>query len=364
MALANLLRPSLQGTDTTFGPCVPVEKAVAVGILRLAHNMPYRLMEPFVGIAHPTCIKHFWRFLYAVIHHLGHMVQWPTGARMETVLQQFASRGLIGCMGAIDGTHIKIAAPMDANIEHYYCVRKGSATLNTQLTADLDGFITSCAIGFPGTTHDSRMLRCSSVYKEAHALFDGPGVQIPGTTELVSPYLLGDQGYPVMSWLVPVFSTRKGFDKLPAEQRRFNFVASGARACIERVNGMLKGRFTCLSTGLRHSNVALCSKIIFACICLHNWLMMMRDAMPTEELMHSARELLDKHQERLVNARPWRPPSSATMLADKRRGVAKRARVAAYLAEHADELRAMNALRRQQGVPYFAALVPRTHAAN
>jgi hypothetical protein len=50
------------------------------------------------------------------------------------------------------------------------------------------------AVGMPSSTHDSRMLRRSSLYQNAEngTLFD-PTIAVEGFT----PYLLGDLGYPL-----------------------------------------------------------------------------------------------------------------------------------------------------------------------
>ena len=58
------------------------------------------------------------------------------------------------------------------------------------------------AAGFPGSFHDVRVLRNSSLYQKAEngdILSAGP-MHLIGTEE-IQPYLMGDSAYPLSPWL-------------------------------------------------------------------------------------------------------------------------------------------------------------------
>ena len=60
-------------------------------------------------------------------------------------------------VGAIDCTHIPLAAP-SVNPEQYVN-RKGNFTINTQLVVNHRGAITNVVARWPGSVHDSRILK-------------------------------------------------------------------------------------------------------------------------------------------------------------------------------------------------------------
>ena len=58
------------------------------------------------------------------------------------------------------------------------------------------------AAGFPGSLHDARVLRNSSIYQKAEngdILAAGP-MYLIGADE-IQPYLVGDSAYPLSPWL-------------------------------------------------------------------------------------------------------------------------------------------------------------------
>ena len=154
--------------------------------------------------------------------------------------------GVIGC---IDGTQIRIQAPISQ--EYEYVNRKGYHSLNIQLMCNADCKIINCVVKWPGSTHDSRILKESKIYREfEEGLHDG--------------ILLGDSGYPLKPWLMtPVLAP-----KCRAEER-YNGSYRTTRTVIERCNGILKRRFHCLHGELRVSPERVCN-IVAACIVLHN----------------------------------------------------------------------------------------------
>jgi len=105
---------------------------------------------------------------------------------------------LSGVVGAIDGTHIPISKPKHFPIDYYYFKSRGY-TLNCQLVVDSDKRFLDLYLGMLGSTNDFCMLRRSSLYDMAMCcnILD-PQLTFHG----FAPYLIGDQGYPLFSWLM------------------------------------------------------------------------------------------------------------------------------------------------------------------
>lgn len=65
---------------------------------------------------------------------------------------------------------------------------------------------------------------------------------------------------------------------------RYNNAQTRTRSLIERCNGLLKMRFRCLSKNrVLHYQPVMCSKIINACVVLHNMCIANRVPMPEDD---------------------------------------------------------------------------------
>ncbi|KAJ1178092.1 hypothetical protein NDU88_003340 [Pleurodeles waltl] len=118
-----------------------------------------------------------------------------------------------------------------------------------------DQYISHVNAKFPGSVHDAYILRNSSIS------------YVMGQLQRHRVWLLGDSGYPNLSWLLtPVRNPRT------RAEERYNEAHGQTRRIIERTFGLLKARFRCLHlTGgfLFYSPKKVC-QIIVACCMLHN----------------------------------------------------------------------------------------------
>ncbi|KAJ1103824.1 hypothetical protein NDU88_001245 [Pleurodeles waltl] len=118
-----------------------------------------------------------------------------------------------------------------------------------------DQYISQVNAMFPGSVDDAYILRNSSI------------PDMMGQLQRHCVWLLGDSGYPNLSWLLtPVRNPRT------RAEERYNDAHGRTRRVIERTFGLLKARFRCLHmTGgsLFYSPKKVCD-IIVACSMLHN----------------------------------------------------------------------------------------------
>lgn len=84
--------------------------------------------------------------------------------------------------------------------------------------------------GWPGCTHDARVLRNSSLFE------DGEQGNAIGQRN----FIIADSAYPLRNWLITPF---RNTGHLTPRQHRFNRRLSSARQIVERCYGNLKGRF-------------------------------------------------------------------------------------------------------------------------
>ncbi len=122
---------------------------------------------------------------------------------------------------AIDGTHIRIKAAKENKVDYY----SGYQQYNVfcQGVVDVHTHSLDIVAGFPGSMHDSRVLRNTRIAQVLDEGFSIPQFKI--ADQDVSPYLAGDSAYPLMSSILKPFSDSTSD---PAE-KKFNKELSRAR---------------------------------------------------------------------------------------------------------------------------------------
>ncbi|KAJ1123573.1 hypothetical protein NDU88_002041 [Pleurodeles waltl] len=173
---------------------------------------------------------------------------------LPTVKGDFYALGHIpNIIGAIDGTHVALVPPHRS--EQVYRNRKSYHSMNVQMVCLADPYISHVNAMFPGSVHDTYIMRNSSI------------PYVMGQLQRHRVWLLGDSGYPNLSWLLtPVRNPRT------RAEERYNEAHGRTRRVIERTFGLLKARFRCRNmTGgsLFYSPKKVC-QIIVACCMFHN----------------------------------------------------------------------------------------------
>ncbi|XP_071160767.1 putative nuclease HARBI1 [Mytilus edulis] len=173
----------------------------------------------------------------------------------ETVDMFFQHKGFPGVLGAIDGSHIPIKTPK-VDGEQYYN-RKKFPSIILQAVCDKNLHFLDFYCGWPGSVHDSRVLKNSPLFTSAS---DNKERMFPGNT-----HLIGDAAYALSQWVMTPF---KDFGNLSAEQKRYNYIHSSSRMCIDRAFGALKGRFRRLRY-IDMKDMPEVVKFVLSCCTLH-----------------------------------------------------------------------------------------------
>ena len=118
--------------------------------------------------------------------------------------QEFTDCKIPQVCGAIDGTHIEIISPSSESKLDYFS-GKQKFTINTQAVVGSYLIFFDVFTGVPGSFHDARMLRSSTLYQKCESNeLTRPMRVIDGIQ--VQPLLLGDGAYPSTNWLVKPYS--------------------------------------------------------------------------------------------------------------------------------------------------------------
>lgn len=168
--------------------------------------------------------------------------------------------GIIGC---VDGTYIPMIGKTGPRRDSYIC-RKGFPALHAQIVCDNDLRILDITTGYPGSVHDARVFKNSSLYQRLQIL-------------PASFHLLGDSAYPLEPFIMTPY---KDNGHLTAEQKKYNAVHSSSRCCVERCIGLLKGKFRRLKYFDAKDDLLMCKLIVGSAV-VHN-VILSREGIETE----------------------------------------------------------------------------------
>lgn len=203
------------------------------------------------------------------------------------------NKSIPNAVGALDCTHIQHGDE--------FVNRKGLKSFNVQATCDANYIFTSIDCFWPGSVHDSRIWRNSSV-KEV--MCENPAGAL----------LLADDGYGIAPWLMTPY-------RQPAtpQQRLYNETHAKERVVIECSFGQVKRRFPILQSKIRMKTSRVPSMIL-ACFILHNVAKRLND----EDFQ------FDEGSQDDVND----PPRECTANDERARGAQRRDAIATYLSGH------------------------------
>ena len=134
---------------------------------------------------------------------------------------------------------------------------------------------TNIVCRWPGSTHDSR-------------IFDNSALCSRFRNDLIDDILLGDGGYLCRHYLmIPVINPTT------SKERLYNRAHIATRGTVERMFGLWKSRFRCISISLRTSlkNTLV---IVVATACLHNFAQNKGDFIEFESFVTEINEEISK----------------------------------------------------------------------
>ncbi|KAL5553402.1 hypothetical protein UlMin_040803 [Ulmus minor] len=222
-------------------------------------------------------------FLHIISHDVKNRIMRRQFARSgETIGKQFnvVLNGMLrlheNCLGALDGTHIKINVL--ASDRPRYRTKKNEIATNVLGVVSQNMQFIYVLPRWEGSAADSRVLRDVisrlnglKVPKECYYQCD---TRYPNGEGFLTPYR--GQRYHLNDWARP--------SNTP--QEFFNLKHSSARNIVERAFGLLKGRWA-IFRGRSYYLIKIQCRIILACCLLHN---LIRSEMALDPLEHTALE--------------------------------------------------------------------------
>ncbi|XP_066583374.1 putative nuclease HARBI1 [Prorops nasuta] len=266
----SLIGPALDTTKTAFGrKPISAEKQLFIALWFVSSPDSYRSVCVKFGIGKATAFRAVRRVTYALHCIAPQFIQWPKGEHAKNVMEKFKAKcGFPNIIGAIDGTHIKIRAPLQDSSS--YINRKGFPSINLQVVCDSLCLFTHCYVGHPGSIHDARVFRNSPISD----YINRPNIYFEDNT-----HIIGDAAYPLHPQVMVPFREN---GHLTMRQKNYNYCLSSSRIAVERGIGQLKTRFRILLDCLPLTDISKIPKFVIACCVLHNICVQQNDLIPVE----------------------------------------------------------------------------------
>ncbi|KAA0044938.1 retrotransposon protein [Cucumis melo var. makuwa] len=227
--LCHLLR-NVAGLSST--EIVDVEEMVAVFLHVLAHDVKNRVIQREFVRSGETVSRHFNIVLLVVLR----------------LYEELIKRPVPNCLGALDGTYIKVNVP--AGDRPTFKTRKREIATNVLGVCDMKGDFVYVLAGWEGSA-----VCCGSYVMRFHEKMD-----YKCQRGFLAPYR--GQRYHLQEW--------RGAANAPTNAKEyFNMKHSSARNVIERAFGVLKGRWAILR-GKSYYPLQVQCRTNLACALLHN----------------------------------------------------------------------------------------------
>ena len=278
--LVHDLSPFIQGQHTHWRQPIGVEKKVVVTLFKLMHGVPIPLVADKAALGKSTVHGILRQVCLAISRHFGHLIAWPVGRRLARVTAAFqAKQWMPNCIGAIDGTHVYIAAPPNSIVAADHRNRNKSFSILLQAVVDAKCYFTSVNTGPPGSLHDSAHFKSTELYRKVELGVMGGFHDDPMTWPAAlpfPPYIVADRGYPLLSWCITPYRIGPTGMPITNEENWFNRKHSSTRMSVERSFGILKGRFKEIG-GKSSLKLEFLPTVVHTCCVLHNILLASKD---------------------------------------------------------------------------------------
>ncbi|KAH6827596.1 hypothetical protein C2S53_015281 [Perilla frutescens var. hirtella] len=238
-----------------------VDEQVAMTVHILAHHQKQRTINNNFERSGETISRHFRRVINSIISIQGELLKKPEPVPDSCTDERW--KWFKGCLGALDGTHIKVLVPKEDKPR--YRTRKSEIATNVLGVCSKDMEFIYVLPGWEGSTADGRVLR--------DAITRRNGLIVPRGS-----YYLVDAGYTNGEGFLAPFRGQRYHLNDWSERHRptsaeefFNMKHSSARNVIERAFGLLKNRWGILRSPSFYP-IKQQNRIIMACCLLHNFI--------------------------------------------------------------------------------------------
>ncbi|XP_061177041.1 putative nuclease HARBI1 [Saccostrea echinata] len=280
MFIVGLIQDQLLYDSQRNNPLTPLYQ-VLVALRYFATGSFYITLGDTLSVSKSTAGRAVRRVTDLLCTQVRQFVRLPD--RNESICIKSAFHKIAGfpsIVGCVDGTMIKIIAPAE-NESDYLC-RKGYYALNIQMTCDPQFRVLDVVARWPGSVHDARIFRESSLCK---MMEEGQ----------LSGILLGDSGYGLKPYLMTPYMA----EDAPGN-RRFNTAHCRTRLLFRFVSSIeqqtLQLTISILEISSFRTKPERACRIVTACTILHNIGIERRDILQDADVMNDVCAMADDLQ--------------------------------------------------------------------
>ncbi|KAG5898226.1 hypothetical protein JTB14_005602 [Gonioctena quinquepunctata] len=140
--------------------------------------------------------------VYKLVNLKEAYIKWPTFQEMNTVVDNFRRiGGYPGVVGAVDCCNIEFKLPHEQ--QDSYINKNSKHSIKLQGIVTSNKIFTNINVGFPGSAHDSRVLKNSNEYVDIMT-----NNKLKKYFKSEEFHLVGDKAYPLLSWLMTPYKWR------------------------------------------------------------------------------------------------------------------------------------------------------------
>lgn len=247
----NLIENDLKNITHMGRPIAP-EVQVCAALRYLACGSFQSVVAETLNISQASANRCIWRVCKSLVRHVDTFIKFTEADEINVEKQAFYDiANFPNVVACLDCTHIRIMQPGPDDNATSFINRKYFPSINVQAMCNSKGKFVNLIAKWPGSCHDSFILRQSAIWDD----FEN------GTK---SGIVLGDGGYPNRSWLLTPFANPHTLSEIA-----YNNAHSKTRVIVECTFGRFKRRFNAMHQELRVKPSKACCLITAAAI-LHN----------------------------------------------------------------------------------------------
>ena len=257
---------------------------ICIALYKLASCCEYRTVASMFGVGKTTVHRYVYMFSKALCRKKNEYIEWYSSEEAKTIAQLSQRKYKYPqAIGAIDGSHIPINAPLDGKAD--YLCRKGYPSIVLQAVVDTHIKFRDVYANTAGAAHDATVFYRSPLSKLIATNMPQGDITINDT--VIPLHILGDPAYPLSAKIMKGFV---GTNLNPADDS-FNVYLSSARMCVEIAFGRLKSRWRMLQKRMDLETKAS-PRIITACCILHNMCEDLKVPLPATNQLEEANAML------------------------------------------------------------------------
>ncbi|XP_044766239.1 protein ANTAGONIST OF LIKE HETEROCHROMATIN PROTEIN 1-like [Coccinella septempunctata] len=262
--LLRMIGPKIAKQNTSFREAIPASERLAVTLRFLATGDSYHSLMYLMKISKQTISSFMPEVCDAIVEALQGYIKMPqSGEEWESIAKQFEEKwNFPNCVGAIDGKHIALKAPVRSGSDFFNY--KGYFSIVLLAVVDANYNFIYVNVGCQGKISDGGVFNNTFFKKalEENSLHFPPPRALPGRSSTTPFVIVADDAFPLSPNIMKAYS---GSHDKGSKKMIFGYRLSRARRVSENAFGAITNSF-------RVFRSPMATKVTMAAVCLHNYL--------------------------------------------------------------------------------------------